>query len=753
MFQRISIQALDDYFKESTLRPKKGIYFGRLTVYNEGIDDFLYRFFLDARKNGIYVKGKIPNPDERQLEFYQEMMGNSFQFNLEFLKSSLDKWLPRLNPLQCNAIAEAMFSVLDEMLQEGKTENMLKNAYIKFMCWFYYKLERILSRLGQTNLPKILYEGNISRYELNLLSICAKAGCDVLLLQYDGDTLYQNLDPASKESDIIVLEGKPFPKDFSLEALQQKKTQVPLAAPILSGVPKTPVGTNIWITGNVWEDALIPLPQRGDGNGFYNLFARILGAEDASTYLNELFKWKLKMETSGKTVVIVDESIPSPTMAELQKIQRKNYRDMHSMITDMLQFLSFPKSKELEDYIKQGFVQVLEEEKDSPLQRLNNRGIVLISWLQRYLPQLFPQWNSQSLPVFIYYSTCNNQNEVSFLKLLSTLPVDVLIICPDLSRQCKLEDNLLYEKKFGNSLPCDKFPTQIDNVTFGTVAYHAEQDLNTIMYQDTGIYRNRQFQKALPISLKTTFEEISILWNQEAKYRPDFEALQDRVILPVIFSKISGVSQNKEVYWEQISGLFTEDTFFIPSLPYIKPTDFNPIKAHAVNFLKNGKVQWEKIKNHPAYPYSFLREDMQDYMLDKLQQLIDKKVIRGTFSQGTEYTILATALNLDKKLIRLVQKFDFTKQIPKLILLHTGEGLCSLEDSILVSYLNLLGFDIAIFVPTGYQTVEKFYQSPLLVEHQIGDYMYDLKAPHLPISRGQIENITSKLLRRISKWD
>lgn len=44
------------------------------------------------------------------------------------------------------------------MQRAGKTEGMLKNAYIKFMCWLYYKFERIVNLLGENSVPKILYE-------------------------------------------------------------------------------------------------------------------------------------------------------------------------------------------------------------------------------------------------------------------------------------------------------------------------------------------------------------------------------------------------------------------------------------------------------------------------------------------------------------------------------------------------------------------------------------------------------------------
>ena len=109
--------------------------------------------------------------------------------------------------------------------------------------------------------------------------------------------------------------------------------------------------------------------------------------------------------------------------------------------------------------------------------------------------------------------------------------------------------------------------------------------------------------------------------------------------------------------------------------------------------------------------------------------MIEQKIIKGTFENGTEYTIVATVLNLRKEIVRLLQKFDFTKMNPKLVCVITSESMMSLEDTILIAFLNLVGFDIAIFVPTGYQCVEKYFNKKLMEEHQIGDYLYDLRVP------------------------
>jgi hypothetical protein len=265
----------------------------------------------------------------------------------------------------------------------------------------------------------------------------------------------------------------------------------------------------------------------------------------------------------------------------------------------------------------------------------------------------------------------------------------------------------------------------------GTAAFHAERELDTLMYQDSGIYRNRQYEKAVAVNLNTMYEEISILWDQELKYRPNFSVVDSVVSMPVIFSKISGVKEgNIAQYWQSIKTLITADTLLIKSIPYISGTDANPMKGHTVEFLKNGKVQKNKIKSHSAYQYSFLREEMQEYILDKLQLLIDQKAIKGTFENGTEYTIVATVLNLNKEIVRMIQKFDFTKKNPKVVGINTTESIMSLEDSIMLAFLNLLGFDIVFFIPTGYQNIEKYFDKKTMEEHQIGDYIYDLHAPN-----------------------
>ena len=111
--------------------------------------------------------------------------------------------------------------------------------------------------------------------------------------------------------------------------------------------------------------------------------------------------------------------------------------------------------------------------------------------------------------------------------------------------------------------------------------------------------------------------------------------------------------------------------------------------------------------------------------------MLDRRLIRGTFVNGTEYTVLATALGMGKELLRMLQAFDFTRKNPKVVCVDAKENGATLQDAIMLTLLNLVGFDVALFVPTGYQTIERFMDDNLPVEHQIGEYIYDLTTPDL----------------------
>lgn len=735
MFQLGRIEKLHDYFSACSRRREQAVFFYRVAGYSGEVAAFLTQYDQAARTNGVVIEGRIPNPDPKQLDYLAEMMGSDFQLDAGFLTQKLTRWLPRLTGAQREAVVTAMTATLQDLQAHGKNENMLRNAYIKYMCWLYYKFERILGRLGGDELPKILYDGTVSSYELQLLVILARAGADIVLLERAGDAGYLRCDPTSQYAGLYQAPGlTPFPADFSLRQLREQGRQQAERQKLYGAPAGIAPCTNAWMKTPDGKEILTAVRARGDDPKlFYNAFVVQYGVEDKLLFPSDMVAFYQQLKREGRKVCLENGRLPPPTPEEIAAVRRRNHQTAEQLAADLAANLQYPNNQQLQTLMRQAFLDVvLEEDKavGGNLNRLLNKAVYLVAWMKRYQKDLFQNWQAPEVGVFLLFGACSGDNEALFLRLLAKLPVDVLVLLPDLNAPCVLKDPALLDLHKEHSLPMTDFPVEPSQMRVRTAAYQAEREMDSILYQNTGLYRAKQHQKAEAVTLQTMYEEIGLLWDQELKYRPGFAAEGDTVTVPVLLEKICGIKDGPILpYWLEIKKLVTPETTLVTKLPWQTGLEANPMKPYATQFLRQGRLQREKIKQHKDYPYGILRPEIQDYLLDKLQVLLDEKLIAGTYQNGTEYTIVSTILGLPKDLLRRIQNFDFTKKNPKLIISSTTEETLSLEDSILVAFLNLVGFDILFFVPTGYQSIEKYFQKPFANEHQLGPYRYDLQVP------------------------
>lgn len=728
MYDRINIKTTNDLFVDLEKRVESGVYFYRISGYNPQIHELIKKYFQAASKNGIIIENGLKNPDNNSISFYNEQLGTEFSLDMGFIDMKLKKWLPRMKDGCRQNITAVIYDTLAEMRANGKNDNILKNTYIKFMCWLYYRFERVVNSLDGRHSMYILYEGECGLYQFMFLNVLSKAGCDVILLQYRNDSLCQSVD------ELAIGNMGAFPEGFCLrKVLNEIRDDMEISR--LYGIkPQTSNCTNAWISGKIFEDVRKKIPERGsEANVFYNCFCRINGVEDKVQYLNDLYQLQMELKNSGRKGVIISNAIEPPLPNEIQAIKRGNYQNIFQLISGLSQNIRISCGQELQSLMIKAFTDLMLEEgrkSDVSLGKLMNTGVCLLCWIKKYLQPLFGAKYNNEIAWFFYMGGCKTNTEALFCRFLARLPVDVLIFCPDLSKKCCISDTLLYEINYVHSLEVAEYPQENTNLRVGTTAYHAERELDTMMYGSCGIYRNQQYSKVNSVTLQTMYEEIELLWNQEMVFRPGFSVIGDTANIPVIFSKVSGIKDGDvPSYWSSIKRLLGNNTKYISSVPCITKDAANPISPSTVQFLKNGKLQRDKIKNHKSYQYGYLRGTVQDYILDKLQELLDSGIIDGVGKNGMEYTVIATVLNLDKQILRMLQGFDFTKNNPKLVYLITDEKTLSPEDTIQAAFLNLAGFDIVFFVPTGYRCIEGCLAKNIVEEHQIGSYVYDLKPP------------------------
>ena len=723
------IKGLEDFFKRQSERKPKGVYFYRINSYDETILEFIRKYYDLAKREGAIIDKNIENPTADNIAYFNEIIGDKYVHGPGFMAEALKKWLPRIKDYQRASIADGIYDTLEVLRRQGKNIDILKNNFIRIMCWLYYNFYNIMERLGNDDVPKIIFWGNVNFSELSTLKILSNAGADIILVQPGGDSKYMTIDPKSEYSIDLGMGSESFPAGFDLQWLLKQHEEDKSKRLLYSNKANAKANTNTWLSGDLFED--LKNTRRGENTSFfYNMFARINGCDNRNTYVNNLYLLYQDLKKANRSIKVINNKITNPSVDEISKIKRGNYANENQLIMDLKKNINL-KSNTFIDVARDAFVDTMIETgklMNMDLNKMMNKGIYILCWFQRYIPDLLGNTDIHSpAPILIYFGNVETDTESLFLNMVAKLPIDVIIFNPE-KKGDKLTGERLYEVNFEETLKVNEYPTDGNNLSMGTMAYNAERDLDTMMYSDTGMYRDMQFSKANIIKLSTTYEEINIYWKQEARFRPNFSTVDDIVNIPVMFAKISGVANSDtNTYFQNIKDLLTDTTLIYKNENIY---DRNcTVAAGVPSFFKNGRLDREGIKHSQIYKYDYLRAETQDYILDKLSELLRRKTIAGTGQNGTEYKIITIVLDLPKEILRFIQSFDFTKCPPKLIIVNTTETVISLEDSIIVAFLNLIGFDIVFFIPTGYDNVNKYFNNQIMEEHIIGNYLYDIAIP------------------------
>ena len=723
------IKGLEDFFKRQNERKPKGVYFYRINSYDETILEFIRKYYDLAKREGAIIDKNIENPTADNIAYFNEIIGDKYVHGPGFMAEALKKWLPRIKDYQRASIAEGIYDTLEVLRRQGKNIDILKNNFIRIMCWLYYNFYNIMERLGNDDVPKIIFWGNVNFSELSTLKILSNAGADIILVQPGGDSKYMTIDPKSEYSIDLGMGSESFPAGFDLQWLLKQHEEDKSKRLLYSNKANAKANTNTWLSGDLFED--LKNTRRGENTSFfYNMFARINGCDNRNTYVNNLYLLYQDLKKANRSIKVINNKITNPSVDEISKIKRGNYANENQLIMDLKKNINL-KSNTFIDVARDAFVDTMIETgklMNMDLNKMMNKGIYILCWFQRYIPDLLGNTDIHSpAPILIYFGNVETDTERLFLNMAAKLPIDVIIFNPE-KKGDKLTGEKLYEVHFEETLKVNEYPTDGNNLSMGTMAYNAERDLDTMMYSDTGMYRDMQFSKANIIKLSTTYEEINIYWKQEARFRPNFSTVDDIVNIPVMFAKISGVANSDtNTYFQNIKDLLTDTTLIYKNENIY---DRNcTVAAGVPSFFKNGRLDREGIKHSQIYKYDYLRAETQEYILDKLSELLRRKTIAGTGQNGTEYKIITIVLDLPKEILRFIQSFDFTKCPPKLIIVNTTETVISLEDSIIVAFLNLIGFDIVFFIPTGYDNVNKYFNNQIMEEHIIGNYLYDIAIP------------------------
>lgn len=500
---------------------------------------------------------------------------------------------------------------------------------------------------------------------------------------------------------------------------------------------------------NIYEDVFL-LPRERRGFAFnQNLmvtpifFYRIIGIKDKNNYGEKLLDLHTKLKELGEIYLKIDKGFDkfidngfiqkankSWTGAERIGLSSGKAIVESTLKNHIISSINPVKDQHIKD--KLAIVLNIFMENQPNINIVKNFYIKLLYWIERYTIKLLSAYEyGNTNPKLLFYGDIQ-RDEIYFLIFLSLLGFDIIYFHTDnipTFDEVQPVDIYSHLVEYPHKEPLKAFPKLQKQIRRETVAYRAATEIDQVLHtEDSGIYRPWQFENYNLISrtLKTTYDELFILWKEEARFREGFKAEKGHIYMPNIFAKVSGVSLDIDQYWKNLDKLIENKdiTVFIEKIPFNVPRGF--AMSQGV-FNIDGSLNKERVKNIREYGFSHLRTSVQNLILDKIDKLIcSVDLFTFPITKDFKAKALYTILGLERRYLDLLQKFDYPLQIPKLVIFDSDENMFNEEDIIVTAFLHLVGFDIVILTPTGYNNIEGGINKYHYDIHKMEDFNFDL---------------------------
>lgn len=720
--------------------------FTRYTGYDSPdiFRSFLIQQFISAQKDGLFFRDKLPLPSTGEITAAAEYTAAGFD-DVSAIKSGLDAWLRAVH-ISCDsaAVSEVLLRAVNEC---GANR---KNTYFVMLCW--------LMKYLAAKPKNVFFIGGAGLRELYLLYMLNVAGAAVTLVSYGQDGDFERF--AYKDK-ITVQTGRntaPLQVDYAnidlskearlaemRSAGEQVKNKVKrlntTAAGIFEDLLKDRKSRVIASGGIFTEDGDIPV---------YS--AALIGYDDEAVYTNMLVKFKESFAGLKKQLIFIEKPLGNPDADEVKalgSVPRTSTADMIDAMALLIKLGGDPTRTAL---AQSALRELLNELNTGNQTVVFNYGSKFITWLYRCTQARKYAVKYEDIPTILYYGDIS-QSELYFLNFMSRSGFDTIYVTPN--RQMldltvsRNPDGRMQIFQLPQSKESGSYPDKPMKMKMATVAYSAERDLDTMLYGgDTGIYRNFQFPNSQSLTLKTTYEEIGILWKEEARFRTGFSTSGNLVSIPNIFAKISGVSGGDVGrYWDEVRSRLTPDTILKIKKQGVQHDGSTDLSAYR-GYYRNGEIDAERLKSSTLNKYSFMPDRLQDMLIYKLQETASSGFLK---LEGDELmcSVIHYGLGMGKEFLQLVQRFDFTRSIPKLIFIDAVEDTFTLEECVQTVLCSLIGFDVLIYTPTGYKNIETFVKNDAFEEHIMDQFLYNMEVPKLKIpSEEKSSGFFGKLFRK-----
>lgn len=453
---------------------------------------------------------------------------------------------------------------------------------------------------------------------------------------------------------------------------------------------------------NAWMKEPDPLQEiQRRPEGLNTIFCEIKGTNCIANYVEDLFK----LRRSLSDCIVINGKIPNPTVDE-------GRQEVKGIAKPVLQ--RFLREKRI----------------------TGNDAKVLKALCCRY----FSQVSKAKVGTLLYYGSITEKKEIQLLDFAKELPMDVIILNHAKEESYDFKgDFMVIEEEFAS--PLAQFPDEV----LATGAASVEKTLDQVLYGDENFSRSNQYSDVESIILNVTKEDVTGLWGEEIKMRTGYGIENGKVIVPTLYAQITGLGNfSKRSYIDFVSALTQNSMCFVT-----EALEISPIKLKGDSSLKTmsdkhfNKKFAEKVLS--MTPLSILSQEKQNLLIEKANEVIKKYKFNSIWDVLTFAGILFA---IPEALAQLIHVWDLTKVNPKIVMVLTGTRKLESKEEVMLQYLHAIGFDVLLFVPTGYGLVTEDLLRSGLQKIDLSNYNFSIQYSEIVSNR---KGLLNRLFHRLAK--
>lgn len=226
-----------------------------------------------------------------------------------------------------------------------------------------------------------------------------------------------------------------------------------------------------------------------------------------------------------------------------------------------------------------------------------------------------------------------------------------------------------------------------------------------------GAFATKAYRVISP-RLQTTIAELDILSGTQALARPSFDQNDDlkTITIPTIFAKVNGVPKSESIYWQKMNKIEASEGLQALVTMHLSDEDWQLHTTEGLQLLDN--LTTENLMESDSWAYGILNRQLQIKIANAIVQCFLEWPFTFKNTPENALSVLRMTLDMPKDLLEMSMEVDYPQEVPLLAFLHKDDfGELTKDDIIGLTVFHYLGWDVIVYAPNGYASIENIISS------------------------------------------